>query len=84
MAHCALRVSAALMNRSRVVLARLGTAAGDVDGVAGAGGPRSCSKVTQGPLDTGGDVGSLTTGGLTSGSIVGVLVLESQSVHWHG
>lgn len=44
-ADCALRVSAPVMARSRVVPVRLDTAAGDVGGISGVGSPRSCSNV---------------------------------------
>lgn len=60
---CALWVSATLTSRLRVVPARFDTAPVDVDGVSGPGGPRSCSKVVQGPLDAGRDAGWLTTRG---------------------
>ena len=58
----ALRVPATLKSQSRVLLARFDTAADDVDGATGSRDPRSWSKVVQGPVDAGGDSGSLTTG----------------------
>lgn len=58
----ALRVPATLKSQSRVLLARFDTAADDVDGATGSRDPRSWSKVVHGPVDAGGDAGSLTTG----------------------
>lgn len=78
MATWALRVSATLKSQLRALLARFDTAADDVDGAAGARDPRSCSKVVQGPVDAGGDVGSLTTG-LAGGAASSGLWLKKDS-----
>ena len=56
-ANWALRVSAALMSRSKVTLAYFDIVAGDVDEVGGTGGPRTCSILASGHVDAGGDFG---------------------------